>query len=164
MWISAYPFVQNDIFLKVSYVSWIWDFGHEKKNLKSLDPYLLQNMVFLAPKRLMYTLSTWRKTFFFNFEHYGLANGKEWVCKIWWTCRNTSWLQNFTIKSAKTGPNFAQPCFQKGVVLKQFWTQSSLRCLGVKELPVMQGTILWGDHEVSQEGPLVHLMSPIMSS
>jgi hypothetical protein len=26
MWISAYPFVQNDIFFKVPYVSWIWDF------------------------------------------------------------------------------------------------------------------------------------------
>jgi hypothetical protein len=26
MWISVYPFVQNDIFLKVPYVLWIWDF------------------------------------------------------------------------------------------------------------------------------------------
>jgi hypothetical protein len=26
MWISAYPFVQNDVYFKVPYVSWIWDF------------------------------------------------------------------------------------------------------------------------------------------
>jgi hypothetical protein len=26
MWILAYPFVQNDVFFKVPYVSWIWDF------------------------------------------------------------------------------------------------------------------------------------------
>jgi hypothetical protein len=27
LWISAKPFVQNDIFLKVLYISWVWDFG-----------------------------------------------------------------------------------------------------------------------------------------
>jgi hypothetical protein len=26
MWILAYPFVQNDVFFNVPYVSWIWDF------------------------------------------------------------------------------------------------------------------------------------------
>jgi hypothetical protein len=26
MWILAYPFVQNDVFFKVPYVLWIWDF------------------------------------------------------------------------------------------------------------------------------------------
>jgi hypothetical protein len=26
MWISAYTFVQNDVFFKVPYISWIWDF------------------------------------------------------------------------------------------------------------------------------------------
>jgi hypothetical protein len=26
MWIASYPFVQNDIFLKVLYVLWVWDF------------------------------------------------------------------------------------------------------------------------------------------
>jgi hypothetical protein len=26
MWISTYPFVQNDIFFKVPYVLWLWDF------------------------------------------------------------------------------------------------------------------------------------------
>ena len=26
MWILAYPFVQNDDFFKVPYVSWVWDF------------------------------------------------------------------------------------------------------------------------------------------
>jgi hypothetical protein len=26
MWISSYPFVQNDVFFKVPYVLWVWDF------------------------------------------------------------------------------------------------------------------------------------------
>jgi hypothetical protein len=26
LWISAYPFVQNDVFFKVPYVLWMWDF------------------------------------------------------------------------------------------------------------------------------------------
>jgi hypothetical protein len=34
-------------------------------------------MVFLAPKTLLYPLSTGKKTFFFNFEPYDLANGME---------------------------------------------------------------------------------------
>jgi hypothetical protein len=34
------------------------------KNLKSLNPYLLYKMVFLAPETLLYPLSTWKKTFF----------------------------------------------------------------------------------------------------
>jgi hypothetical protein len=31
MWISAHPFVQNDVFLKVPYILWIWDFIEEEE-------------------------------------------------------------------------------------------------------------------------------------
>jgi hypothetical protein len=45
--------------------------------MKSGKPYLSTKMVFLAPKTLMYLLGTVEKNFFFDFEPYDLANGKE---------------------------------------------------------------------------------------
>jgi hypothetical protein len=47
------------------------------KNLKRLIPYLLEREVFLDPKRLHPPLDRGKKNFFFNFECYDLANGKE---------------------------------------------------------------------------------------
>jgi hypothetical protein len=79
MWISAHPFVLNDIFSTLH-----MSCGYEilltctwftrNKNLKFYNPYLLYKMVFLASKTLLYLLSTWKKTYF-NFEPYDLANG-----------------------------------------------------------------------------------------
>jgi hypothetical protein len=56
-------------------------FGHvpnplRNKNLKSPNPDILQKLVFLAPKALLYHLGTREKNIFFNIELYDLANGK----------------------------------------------------------------------------------------
>jgi hypothetical protein len=45
--------------------------------------YLLEKVVFLDLKRLLYPLGRGEKNFFFNFECYDLTNGKEWECEIW---------------------------------------------------------------------------------
>jgi hypothetical protein len=96
MWISAYPFVQNDIFFKVPWVSWIWDFVDMYITYlgtriwsPSIHTYSIK-MVFLASKTLLYPLSIGKKAIFFNFEPYDLANSMEWVCKIWWTYKHIS--------------------------------------------------------------------------
>jgi hypothetical protein len=47
------------------------------KNVKSGKPYLSPKMVFLAPKTLLYLSGIVEKNFFFDFEPYDLANGKE---------------------------------------------------------------------------------------
>jgi hypothetical protein len=52
------------------------------KNLKRLILNLLENVVFLDPKRLLSPFGRGKKNFFFNFECYDL-NGKEWECEIW---------------------------------------------------------------------------------
>jgi hypothetical protein len=59
------------------------------KNMKFLNPYLLQKMVFWPPKLCCPPLQR-GKNFLINFERYNLANNKEWVRKIWWTCRHRS--------------------------------------------------------------------------
>jgi hypothetical protein len=63
MWILAYPFVQNDVFFKVPYISWVWDFVYMYlANLgtriwnPSIHTYS-KKMVFLALKTLLYPLS-----------------------------------------------------------------------------------------------------------
>jgi hypothetical protein len=45
--------------------------------MERLIPYLLEKMVFLAFKTLLSPFGTGKKTFFFNFECYDLANGEE---------------------------------------------------------------------------------------
>jgi hypothetical protein len=47
------------------------------KNVKSGEPYLSPKMVFLAPETLLYLSGTMEKNYFFDFEPYDLANGKE---------------------------------------------------------------------------------------
>jgi hypothetical protein len=47
------------------------------KNPKRLIPYLLENVVFLDPKRLLSPLDRIEKKFVFNFECVDLTNGKE---------------------------------------------------------------------------------------
>jgi hypothetical protein len=53
------------------------------KNLKRLILNLLENLVFLDPKRLMSPFGKGQKKHFFNFECYDLTNGNEWECEIW---------------------------------------------------------------------------------
>jgi hypothetical protein len=89
MWISAHPLVVIDDFLKVPHLMWAWDFfGHvpnspRNKNLKRLILNLLKKVDFLDSKRLLFPFGKGKKNFFFNFECYDLANGKEWHYKIW---------------------------------------------------------------------------------
>jgi hypothetical protein len=40
-------------------------------------------VVFLDPKRLLSPFCRGKKTIFFNFEYYDLANDKEWESEIW---------------------------------------------------------------------------------
>jgi hypothetical protein len=63
MWISAYPFVQNDVFFKVPYVLWIRDFvdmyvTHLGTRIwsPSIHTYS-KKWFFLASKTLLYPLS-----------------------------------------------------------------------------------------------------------
>jgi hypothetical protein len=49
----------------------------KNKDPKRLIPYLLEEMFFLDPKRLLSPSDRGKKNFFFNFECYDLANGKE---------------------------------------------------------------------------------------
>jgi hypothetical protein len=45
--------------------------------MKSGNPYLRPKLVFLASESLLSLSGTVEKNFFFNFECYDLANGKE---------------------------------------------------------------------------------------
>jgi hypothetical protein len=45
--------------------------------MKFLNPYLLQEMVFLASKTLLSPFGMGEKNFLINFECYDLANNKE---------------------------------------------------------------------------------------
>jgi hypothetical protein len=80
---AKWCFFQGSICLVGMRFCWHVPNSPTNKNLKSLELYLLQKMVFLASKKLLYPLSTWEFFIFFNFDHYALANGKEWVCMIW---------------------------------------------------------------------------------
>jgi hypothetical protein len=92
LWISATFIVENIFFLNIPYLLWVWDIvdmylSHLGTRIKSCTIYAtyflgLQNSDVLHCHK--------EKTFFINFELYDLANGKEWLSKIWWTCRHTS--------------------------------------------------------------------------
>jgi hypothetical protein len=47
------------------------------KNLKRLILNILEKVIFLDPKGLLSPFGRSKKNFFFNFECYDLANGKE---------------------------------------------------------------------------------------
>jgi hypothetical protein len=95
MWISAYPFVQNDIFFKVPYVLWIWDFVN--MYLTNLGTRIWSPLIhtyskngFFGPQNFAVPIEHMEKNFFSNFKPYDLANGMEWMCKIWWEYKHTS--------------------------------------------------------------------------
>jgi hypothetical protein len=118
MWISAYPFVQNDIFSKVPYVSWIWDFvdmypTHLRTRIWSSSIHNYSKNKFFWPLKLCYTPWAQGKSFFKNFEPYNLANGMDWMCKIWWTYKHTSQPQDQVLKKALILYN--PTCFQEGL-------------------------------------------------
>jgi hypothetical protein len=97
------------------------------KYMKFLSPYLLQKMVFLASKTLLSHSGIGETKNLINFEHYDLASRKEWVRKIWWTCRHRSWLQDLTVRSTKRVTNFGHfTLLAIGVVLRLFWWKTPL--------------------------------------
>jgi hypothetical protein len=85
MWISAYPLVEIDDFMKVPHLLWAWDFVNMylthlgiRVQRGSFHIYL-KKWFFWTPKDCLSPLDRGKQNFFFNFECYDLANGKEWV-------------------------------------------------------------------------------------
>jgi hypothetical protein len=131
MWISAYPFAENKIFWQPSTTLVNMRFcthvpnSNKNKNMKSGNPYLCLKMVFLASKTLLSLSGAMEINFLFDFERYDLANNKEWVCKIWWTCRHRSYLWDLTVRSTKRVSNFGHfTLFSIGADLRQFWPKT----------------------------------------
>jgi hypothetical protein len=83
MGISAYPLVENKIFLYVAHLFWVWDFvdmyltqlGTRIQSPKNLS--LFKKLVFLASNTLMSPSSTGEKNMSLNFECNDLVNGKD---------------------------------------------------------------------------------------
>jgi hypothetical protein len=68
---AKWRFFQGSISLVDMRFCWHVPNSPRNKNLKSLNPYLLYKVVFLASETLLYPLSTW--IFFFNFEPYDIC-------------------------------------------------------------------------------------------
>jgi hypothetical protein len=70
MWISAYPFVQYDVFLKVPYVLWVWDFvnthpSHTRSRIWSPSINIYIEKWFLwPPKHCCSSQAHGKRTFF----------------------------------------------------------------------------------------------------
>jgi hypothetical protein len=133
MWILAYTLVQNDVFMKVPYILWIWDFldlylTHVGTRIWSPLIHIYSKKWFFLPQNTTIPLKHREKiNIFSNFEHYDLANDKEQVYEIWWAHRHTSWPQDLTIRSTKEGPNFAlSALFSRGSILRQFGLNTTI--------------------------------------
>ena len=63
---AEWHFFQGSVCLMDMRFCWHVPNSPRNKNLKSLNPYLLYKMVFLATKTLLYSLSIGKKTFFFQ--------------------------------------------------------------------------------------------------
>jgi hypothetical protein len=88
VWISAYPLVEIDDFLKVLHLVWAWDFvdmylTHLGIRIQRGSFQIYLKKWFFGPQKTAVPLGQGKKNFFFNFECYDVANGKEWKCKIW---------------------------------------------------------------------------------
>jgi hypothetical protein len=96
IWISTYPIVENDFFLNVPHFFWVWDFGdmyltHLETRIWRGTFHIYFRKWFFWPSKLCCPFRTQGNLIFWvSFKHYDLANGEEWVCKIWWTCRHRS--------------------------------------------------------------------------
>jgi hypothetical protein len=95
MWISAYPLAENDFFLNVPHLLWVWDF--EDMYLTHLETRIWGDTFHIYFKKWFFRLQNstipfgHRGNFFWvNFECYDLANSEELACEIWWTCRHRS--------------------------------------------------------------------------
>jgi hypothetical protein len=88
MWISAYPLMEIDDFLKVPHLMWTWDFvdmylTHLGIRIRRGSFHIYLRKWIFGPQKIVVPLWQGQKNFFFNFECYDLANGKEWECHIW---------------------------------------------------------------------------------
>jgi hypothetical protein len=121
MWISAYPFVQNDVFLR--FHKWIWDFvdmhlTHLGTRIWSPSMHTYSIKWFFWPPKLCCIPWAQGKELLFNFEPYDLANNMEWMCKIWWTFKHTSSYKILRLEVQKKASILHNlPCFQEGL----FW-------------------------------------------
>jgi hypothetical protein len=96
MWISTFPLVEFLFFSQCSTpLVGMRFYRHIPNSPRDKNKYVAQSMptwkvVFWAFKTLLSPFGIGKKNFFVNFKCYDLSNSKEWVCKIWWTCRHRS--------------------------------------------------------------------------
>ena len=90
MWISAYPVAENDFFhINVPHLLWVWDF--EDMYLTHLETRIWRGTFHIYFKKWFFGLQNSavpfgrkeKKLFCQLWTCYDLANGEEWVCKIW---------------------------------------------------------------------------------
>ena len=108
------------------------------KNVERYMPYLLKKMAFKTPP--------WAhgKKHFCQLQTLWSANGKEWMYKIWWTCRHRSQLQDLTIRSTKESPNFAQfTLLSVGAILRLFWKKMPLELYRLKTCADIKRNYYW---------------------
>ena len=138
-WISACLFVQNDVFLKIPYISWVWDFVY--MYLTHLGTSIWSPPIHIYPKNWLFWPS--------KLCCIPCAQGK----KLYYPTSNLTILQTMRNKCIRFGgyvkiqisykilrlevpkksPNFAQSTLlSRRTILRQLWTQCGLGCLGVK--------------------------------
>jgi hypothetical protein len=87
------PLVENNFFSNVPHLFWVCDFvdiylTHLETGIKCCTVHAYLEKLFFGPPKLCCPhLAQGKKSFFVNLKCYDLANGKDWVCKIWWTYR-----------------------------------------------------------------------------
>ena len=87
VWISAFSFVQNDVFLKVPYIFWVWDF---------VNMYLIHLRIRIwSPPIYIYS----KKCFFWPPKHSCIpwVYGEKLFFQLWtiWSCKK---VRNETIR------------------------------------------------------------------
>jgi hypothetical protein len=130
MWISAYPFVQNDVFSMFRsscvYEILLTPNSPRNKNLKFLNPYLLYKMVFLDLQNSVVSLKHKEKNFFSTLNLIILQ-------MIWNECVRFGAHLNIQVNykilqlevQKKASILYNLPCFQEGL----FWAQHPLHSL-----------------------------------
>ena len=128
MWISAYCVVQNDVFLKVPYVLWIWDF---------VDTYL----TYLGTRIWSPLIHTYSKKWFF------------WPPKLWctpWAQGKKLFLSNLKFYDLANGMN---ECLRFGgrvniqVSYKILWLEVPKKTLILYNPICFQEGLFWGNFE-----------------
>jgi hypothetical protein len=139
MWIPTYPFVQNDVFLKVSYVLYIWGFVDmylthvETRTWSPLIHIYSKKWFFLPPKHCCIPWAQEKRTFFPTLNVMILQMVRNECVRFGGYVEVPVSYKILWLETPKKGPNFAQfALLSRGVVTRQLWTQHRLRCLGVK--------------------------------